>query len=175
MAGQLEDQRIAANIYASLSSYVITASLGVIAAQAALATFVLDKRDHLTWFYTWMVAGLIASVVSIVLGGKGIAAIASKGFSGSWTLNPNGDYFNRQAAFCLIGMALLLFSLFSGKPKPENSDATEEMRHLTTTVGQLQTQIDDLKARCAAMSDEMKSISNNAPHIRPAPMSEKRR
>ena len=104
-----DDERAAASIYTSLSSYVITASLGVIAAQAALATFVLDKRDHLLWFDLWMVAGLIASVLSIVLGGRGIADIASDGFDGEWTLKPKGgDLFNYQAIFCLLGMALLL-------------------------------------------------------------------
>ena len=93
-----DDERAAASIYTSLSSYVITASLGVIAAQAALATFVLDKRDHLLWFYIWMISGLVASVLSIVLGGRGIADIASDGFDGEWTLKPKGgDLFNYQA------------------------------------------------------------------------------
>lgn len=142
MPGQLEDQRSAANIYASLSSYVITASLGVIAAQAALATFVIDKRDHLTWFYTWMILGLLASVVSIVLGGKGVAGIASAGFAGTWTLKPKHDFFNYQALFCLVGMAFLLFSVFSGTPKPENTKATDDIERLSGSVETLQTELE---------------------------------
>jgi hypothetical protein len=118
MPGTPEDERNAATIYTSLSSYVMTASLGVIAAQAALATFVLDKRDHLTWFYIWMIAGILANVVSIVFGGRGIAAIASGGFDGTWSLKPDGDTFNKQAIACLLGMALLLASLFAGQTKP---------------------------------------------------------
>lgn len=157
MPGTLEDQRSAANIYASLSSYVITASLGVIAAQAALATFVIDKRDQLTWFYTWMVLGLLASVVSIVLGGKGVAGIASAGFTGAWTLKPKHDFFNFQALFCLVGMAFLLFSLFSGTVKPENAKATDDIQRLSRSVETLQTELDNLRTQYAKAIDQMKS------------------
>jgi hypothetical protein len=161
MAGQPEDQRSATMIYASLSSYVMTASLGVIAAQAALATFVLDKRDHLTDFYVCMIVGLIASVVSIVFGGKGIAAIASGGFDGTWSLRPNGDSFNRQAIFCLLGMILLLVSVLCGRPKPENPSA-DQIQRLSIAVMQQQTQIDGLKAKYAALADQLNSLSQTA-------------
>jgi hypothetical protein len=163
MAGGTEDQRSAATIYASLSSYVMTASLGVIAAQAALATFVLDKRDHLTGFYVCMIAGLIASVVSIVFGGKGIAVIASGGFDGTWSLKPNGDSFNRQAIFCLLGMILLLVSVFCGRPKPENPNV-DQIQRLNTTLTQQQTQIDDLKSKCATLAEQLNSLSRTSPH-----------
>jgi uncharacterized membrane protein len=166
MPGQLEDQRSAANIYASLSSYVITASLGVIAAQAALATIVIDKRDHLTWFYAWMILGILASVGSIVLGGKGVAGIASFGFAGTWTLKPKHDFFNYQALFCLLGMAFLLFSLFSGTAKPENTKATDDIQRLSRSVETLQTEIDDLRTEYAKMLDQMKS-SKAAERSRP--------
>ncbi len=158
-----DDERAAATIYTSLSSYVITASLGVVAAQAALATFVLDKRDHLLWFYIWMVAGLIASVVSIVLGGRGIADIASEGFDGEWTLKPKGgDLFNYQAIFCLLGMALLLCSLFSGSTKVESSPVTQEIQQLKDTVQKLQTQVDSLQSQVSKAA-EVKSAPPAAP------------
>ena len=98
-----EDERSAANIYASLSSYVMTASLGVIAAQAAMATFVLDKREHLMWFYLWMIFGLLASVSSIVMGGKGVATVASAGFRGSWTLPHMQDDAAARVEAALMG------------------------------------------------------------------------
>jgi hypothetical protein len=163
MAGQPEDQRNAATIYTSLSSYVMTASLGVIAAQAAVATFVLDKRDHLTSFYICMIAGILASVVSVVFGGKGIAAIASSGFDGTWSIKPNGDPFNRQAFFCLLGMVLLLVSVFTGQPKPDNPSA-EQVQRLSATIAQQQSQIDDLKGKYAALADQLKSLSSSASH-----------
>jgi hypothetical protein len=165
MADQPEDQRNAATIYASLSSYVMTASLGVIAAQAALATFVLDKRDHLTGFYVCMIAGILANVVSIVFGGRGIAAIASGGFDGIWSLKPNGDSFNRQAIFCLLGMVLLLASLFAGSPKPENPSA-DQIRRLSITITQQRTQIDD---------HQLKSLSSNASLTAKPPAKKRRR
>jgi hypothetical protein len=163
MAGGPEDQRNAAAIYTSLSSYVMTASLGVVAAQAALATFVLDKRDHLAGFYACMIAGLAASVVSIVFGGKGIAAIASGGFDGRWSLKPKGDSFNKQATFCLLGMMLLLASVFTGRPKPENPGA-DQIQRLSTTIMQQQAQIEDLKAKCATLADQLNSLSRTTPH-----------
>jgi hypothetical protein len=163
MAGQPEDQRNAATIYTSLSSYVMTASLGVIAAQAALATFVLDKRDHLTGFYLYMIAGLAASVVSIVFGGRGIAAIASGGFEGTWSLKPKGDSFNKQAIFCLFGMILLLASVFNGQPKPENPSA-DQIQRLSTIITQQQTQIDDLKGRYVVLADQVQLLSSATSH-----------
>ena len=139
----------------------MTASLGVIAAQAAVATFVLDKRDHLTCFYACMIACLVASVVSIVFGGKGIAAIASGGFGGNWSIRPNGDPFNRQAFFCLLGMVLLLVSVFTGRTKPDNPSA-EQVQRLSAIITQQQTQIDDLKGKYAALADQLKSSSSTA-------------
>jgi hypothetical protein len=165
-----DDERAAASIYTSLSSYVITASLGVIAAQAALATFVLDKRDHLLWFYIWMVAGLIASVVSIVLGGRGIADIASEGFDGEWTLKPKGgDLFNYQAIFCLLGMALLLCSLFSGTPKVESSPVTQEIQQLKDTVQKLQIQVDTLRSQVSKAAEEKNTPPAPQPRHHPSP------
>ena len=172
MAGQPEDQRNAATIYTSLSSYVMTASLGVIAAQAAVATFVLDKRDHLTCFYICMIAGIVTSVVSVVFGGKGIAAIASGGFGGNWSIKPNGDPFNRQAFFCLLGMSLLLVSVFTGQPKPENPSA-EQVQRLSTIITQQQSQIDDLKGKYAALADQLKTLPSSPPHAE-APAAKKR-
>ena len=165
-----DDERAAASIYTSLSSYVITASLGVIAAQAALATFVLDKRDHLLWFYICMVAGLIASVVSIVLGGRGIADIASDGFDGEWTLKPKGgDLFNYQAIFCLLGMALLLCSLFSGSTKVESSPVTQEIQQLKDTVQKLQLQVDALRTQVSKAAEEKNTPPASSPRHHQAP------
>jgi hypothetical protein len=160
MPGTLDDQRNAATIYASLSSYVMTASLGVIAAQAAIATFVLDKRDHLAWFLVCMIVGIVASVVSIVFGGKGIAAIAAGGFDGAWSLKPDGDFFNKQAIACLLGMFLLLASVFCGRTKPDNPNA-DQLQRLNATVIRQQTQIEALKAQSATQADELKSLSGN--------------
>ena len=163
MPATLDDQRNAATIYASLSSYLMTASLGVIAAQAAIATFVLDKRDHLGGFLVCMIVGIVASVVSIVLGGKGIAAIAAGGFDGAWSLKPDGDFFNKQAIACLLGMILLLASVFCGRTKPDNPNA-DQIQRLNATVTQQQAQIDVLRAQCGALAEEVKVLSGNLAH-----------
>jgi hypothetical protein len=158
-----EDQRSAANICASLSSYVMTASLGVIAAQAVLATFVLDKRDHLTWFYVWGILGLVSSVVSVVLGGKGIGGIASSGFHGSWTLHPKHNYFDLQSKLCLIGMGLLICSLFCGTTKLENPKLEQGIQQSNASVQRLQIELDDLRSQYATLSDQVKLASKPAP------------
>jgi hypothetical protein len=163
MPGTPEDERNAATIYASLSSYVMTASFGVIAAQAAIATFVLDKRDHLGWFLGCMIVGIVASVVSVVFGGRGIAAIAAVGFDGTWSLRPNGDSFNKQAIACLLGMVLLLASVFCGRAKPDNSNA-DHIQRLNSALTQQQTQIEALKAQSATLADQLKSLSSNVAH-----------
>jgi hypothetical protein len=147
MAGTPEDQRNAATIYTSLSSYVMMASLGVIAGDVALTTFILDKREHLCWFYVWLVAGLLSSVISIVLGGRGIRDIASAGFDGSWSLRPKSNYFNSQASLCLLGILFLVFCLFCGKPKTGPAEPSADMLQLNVAVTRLQSEVDDLKAR----------------------------
>lgn len=152
-----EDERAAATIYSSLSSYVITASLAVIAAQAVLATFVLDKRDHLTWFYIWMVVGLLASVLSIVRGGRGIGKLASAGFKGAWNLKLDDDYFNQQAVLCLFGMACLLLSLFCGTTKPDSPKAADPVPELMIKVDKIQSDVSSLQAKYAALLEQLQS------------------
>lgn len=173
MPGTPDDERNAATIYASLSSYVMTASFGVIAAQAAIATFVLDKRDHLGWFLACMIVGIVANVVSVVFGGRGIAAIAAGGFDGTWSLRPNGDSFNRQAIACLLGMILLLASVFCGRPKPENPSA-DQIQRVNTTIAQQQIQIDSLKTKCGALADQLQALASKTPHAK-EPVIKKRR
>ncbi|HLJ86128.1 MAG TPA: hypothetical protein VKZ53_04855 [Candidatus Angelobacter sp.] len=151
MPGTSEDRKAAANIYTSLSSYVITASLGVIAAQAALAAFILDKREHLFWFYFCAIAGLVASVASIVFGGSGINDIAEKGFEGEWTLKLKHDFFNYQAISSLIGIIFLIASLFCGTSKVENTKQTEEIQQLKAAVNKLQS---DLVAVQSKLSED---------------------
>jgi hypothetical protein len=163
MPGTLDDQRNAATIYASLSSHVMTASLGVIAAQAAISTFVLDKRDHLGWLLLCMIVGIIASLVSILFGGKGVAAIAAGGIDGAWSLKPDGDFFNKQPIACLLGMFLLLASVFCGRTKPDNPNA-DQIQRLNAIVTQQQAQMEILKAQCTTLANELKSLPSNVGH-----------
>jgi hypothetical protein len=149
----------------------MTASLGIVAAQAAIATFVLDKRDHLGWFLVCMIVGILSNVVSVVFGGKGIAAIAAGGFDGNWSLKPNGDSFNKQAIACLLGMILLLASVFCGRPKPENPSAEP----LNATVIQQQAQIEDLKSKYAALADQLKSLATRPSHTQKLAAKKRRR
>lgn len=91
MPGTVEDKRAASNITATLSSYLITAALGVIAAEAAIVTFIFDKRQHLAWFFLLSVLGLASSVASIYFGGKGIFKLTKQGFDGDWVIKTSGE------------------------------------------------------------------------------------
>lgn len=91
MPGTVEDKRAASNITATLSSYLMTAALGVIAAEAAIVTFIFDKRQHLAWFFLLSVLGLASSVASIYFGGKGIFKLTKQGFDGDWVIKTSGE------------------------------------------------------------------------------------
>jgi hypothetical protein len=115
-----EDRRAAANIVVTLSGYVITAALAVLGAQAVVTTFVLDKREHLTWFYVVPGVGAALLVLSIILGGKGIGEIVKSGAGGSWTTHTRYRKFNLQSICALAGTVLVVASAFLGDTKPSN-------------------------------------------------------
>ena len=158
MSATPEDQRNAANMFASLSSYVITASLAIIAAEVALAAFVLDKREHLIWFGTLLVVGLLLNVLSVAYGGRGVSAIAESGFKGIWTLKPTGDYFNVQAILCLAGMFCFLGSVFCGDNKSDVPKENPEVQRLQTSVDQLASENKELESRYSDIQTELKRI-----------------
>ena len=116
--GSTEDRRAAASLTTALSSYLITATLAVLGAQAIVATFVLDNRQHLTGFYVVSFIGLAFLVSSIILGGRGIYEIVKSGYEGHWKIETKHRSFNYQAVFALLGAILVVASALLGCPKP---------------------------------------------------------
>lgn len=57
----------------------------MLGAQAVIATFVIDRREDLAWFYVASASGTIALVVSIIRGGRGIYEVISSAARGEWT------------------------------------------------------------------------------------------
>jgi hypothetical protein len=157
MSGTIDDRRAASNITATLSSYLMTAALGVIAAEAVIVTFVLDKREHLAWFYLFSAVGLVSSVASIFFGGKGIFKLTKRGFDGDWVIRTTGGHFNRQAWFALSGVVLVAFSAFCGNSKPETRP--QEIEILKTNINELRGNLSALEAKYESLSARLNSQS----------------
>jgi hypothetical protein len=157
MPGTLEDRRAASNITATLSSYLMTAALGVIAAEAVIVTFIFDKREHLTWFYLLSVVGLASSVASVCFGGKGIFKLTKRGFDGDWVIRTTGGHFNRQSWLALSGVVLVAASVFCGRAKPETRP--QEVDVLKTNISQLQESLKDLEAKYQSLTANLNKLS----------------
>lgn len=116
-AGKPEDGRAAATLVATLSGLLITAALAVLGAQAVIATFIIDNRQRLFWFYTVSGIGTATLILSIICGGLGIDEIASAGFRGKWQIRTRNGVFNWQAVLALVGTVLVVGSAFLGHDK----------------------------------------------------------
>jgi nitrogen fixation/metabolism regulation signal transduction histidine kinase len=112
-----DDLRAASGLVVSLSSYVMTATLAVLGAQAVVATFVIDKRKDLTAFYIVSVAGTLVLILSIILGGQGMDEIIKSGARGAWKVRTSGRKFNLQSILALLGAILVVISAFLGNVK----------------------------------------------------------
>jgi hypothetical protein len=112
-----EDRRAASNLVISLSSYVMSAGLAVLGAQAVVATFVVDKRDDLDVFYVVSVAATTCLVLSIIIGGRGMYEIIGKGAKGDWRIRTERGHFNKQALLVLVGTIFVVLSAFLGHTK----------------------------------------------------------
>jgi hypothetical protein len=122
--GTPDDRRAASSLVTTLSGYIMTAALAVLGAQAVLATFVIDRREHLTSFYVVGGFGAAALIGSIIVGGKGVGEMIGAGARGDWKIKTRGDKFNIQAYLALIGTILVIASAFLGDSKPPQPQAT---------------------------------------------------
>ncbi len=119
--GTPEDWRAAANIAVSLSEYLITVALAIIAGQAGLATVFVDKRSKLGPYYFASFVALVALVASIMYGGRAIADVYKPGFDGQWKYSAvAARKFGLQATILLLGFIVAIISvalaLMIGKP-----------------------------------------------------------
>ena len=159
MPGVVDDRRAASNITASLSSYLITVALGVIAAEVVIVTFAFDKRDHLFWFDVFSGAGLLASTLSIYFGGRGIGELIRRGFDGDWIFKTQGGHFNRQACLALAGLVLVVISVFCGSAKPEKPTSAPDTHLLSDGIHDLQKRMTEAESRDAAVSTKVEALA----------------
>lgn len=129
-----EDMRLAATIKTTLSGALIAAAFGVIAVEAALVVFIVDKRQDLNTFTVLAITSAVAIVASAALGAKGIATVYKTGHTGAWTVDAGKGFFVGQALSGGLGLVLLITSAFCGNPKPEALKEPPDYQALKTRV-----------------------------------------
>lgn len=111
MAATDEDRRQAATIYTSISTYVATAALGVLAGAIALLTYFSQQYHNLEASYVAIAVAVAVLVASLVAGGYGVNKVAKEGATGSWGIQARNGAFNTQAICALVGTLLVVLSV----------------------------------------------------------------
>lgn len=129
MPVEKEDLRLAAQFKVGLSGQVASAALAMLAIEGGLVLFVLEQRTPSAWFAVWTVASSVAFVVSILMGGHGVAETYKQGGGGNWPVTDLRDFFNKQAGFCILGLVLFVPGyLTQGDEKAEDAKVSTRCR-----------------------------------------------
>lgn len=163
MAPTPEDKRAAVGIKVALSGALTSAALAVLGAEAAIATFVIDKQDHLGWFYMIAALGWLALMTSMFIGGRGIAQEYKSGFSGDWQEKASGNKFAYQTLLALVGVTLVFASAFVGTPKA--TEAEKQQQSILRSLAETTAQIKDLQHRVEATETELKAMRSKAQSV----------
>jgi hypothetical protein len=141
-----DDTRIAATLKTTLACAVIASAFAAIAVQAALAVFVIDKRQNLASFITVAVIAALMLVMSAILGSVGVSKVYKPGYSGTWNVEAGKGYFSGQAITGFLGLLLVVVSAFVGDPKPDAPKEPPDYQALKNSVAQLQKDVVALQA-----------------------------
>ena len=109
-----DNERQGALIKASISSYVGTATLAVLAGGVALFTYIQQNFQVSASFYSLMALAAIVLVGSFIAGGKGANTTAGQVAAGTWTKDTKTRAFNWQALLTLAGMIILIIATAVG-------------------------------------------------------------
>jgi hypothetical protein len=150
------EKRTAAALIVNLSSYLVTAALTMLAAQAVVFTFVVDKREHLGYFYLVAGIAMIAFTASTYVGGMGIYKLAWRGFDGKWARTTKPDYFNMQAGLLLLGVAGLVVSAVMGTPKQDRRGGEESA--ISSALARESARISNLERDLAVSQFQIKEL-----------------
>lgn len=113
-----QDERQAAALKTSISSYVGTATLAVIGGGVALFTYIQQNFVPGGLFYLCIALGALLLVVSFILGGRGADATARALATGAWSTETSKSEFNGQAVFTLLGLIFVLGAAVLGATAP---------------------------------------------------------
>jgi len=103
-----DNQRQAATIKVSISNYVGTAALAMLAGAVALFTYIQQNFNPSVTFYVLMLLSVIALVASFFAGGKGANSTADAVAKGTWSDTTKTTAYNVQAILTLAGLVLVL-------------------------------------------------------------------
>jgi hypothetical protein len=158
--GNQEDRRAASSLIVSLSTYVTTASLAILAVEAAIATFVLDQRTELTFFYVLAGLGAFFLVLSVYLGGRGIDELSVAGHKGRWEVRTKSGLFGWQSSLALAGLVFVLASAFTGEAKEQTPDPL--VSNLEQRVASLESQVARLTNRSASLEKRVQHLARRS-------------
>lgn len=103
-----DNERQAAAIKVSISNYVGTAALAMLAGAVALFTYVQQNFNPSAAFYVLILLSVIALVSSFFAGGKGANSTATAVAKGTWSHATKTNSYNVQAILTLAGLVLVL-------------------------------------------------------------------
>jgi hypothetical protein len=107
--GSTDDNgRQAAAIKVSISNYVGTAALAMLAGAVALFTYIQQNFNPSVLFYVLILLSVIALVAGIVAGGKGADSTADEVAKGTWNQDTTTPAYNVQSILTLAGLVLVL-------------------------------------------------------------------
>ncbi|MGH8961919.1 MAG: hypothetical protein ACRDWT_12150 [Jatrophihabitantaceae bacterium] len=109
-----EDQRLAASLRVSISSYVGTASLAVLAGLVAVFTYYQQNFEPMVLFYVFISTATVAIVASIICGGKGAASVAKKVAQSTYDGSTETSEFNYQAILALVCVIAAIAAVVCG-------------------------------------------------------------
>jgi hypothetical protein len=92
-----------------LATYVTTATLVIVTADLAYLAFLADKHPAQRGPQATAILALVVLVLSVMAGGQGIFAIASKGSGGTW--ETMSGWFVAETLFALLGVVVLVVSI----------------------------------------------------------------
>jgi hypothetical protein len=101
-----DNQRQSATLKVSISNYVGTATLALIAGAVALFTFIQQNYNLPWFFYLFMLLALATLVASFISGGLGADSTVKAVASGDWSKKTPA--FNIQAILTLFGLIFIL-------------------------------------------------------------------
>ena len=112
--GSPDDVRAAANIQVTIATYVMTAGLAILAAEAGLVTFYLEHRSLHAWALCALILAALLVIAGFIVGGQALNALSVSGYYGEWDIFAVGNGFNVQALLNLIAALLVVVAVAFG-------------------------------------------------------------
>lgn len=171
--GGKEDKKAAVQLWTTVSTQLITATLAMIAVQGAFITFFFDKRHPSTSFFVFSCLALVLFILSIAMAAKGIGALAQSGYSGEWKKDDAVVKFFLQTVLCLLGLVFFFTSLlFSGPTKETESDKQvkelqQQVEILKRNEVSTKESLDQLRQDYSSLQEKLKRQVED-PKMRPA-------